>query len=146
MDWAISGVWGDENMPNIKEETPFFGTFLAAPITLLEPMRELGVLKKAWVSLNVKGSGNVGVEYSLDQEHFVPVEQDKRSGLFGPIEELAYKRNLFLKVHMRTEPILHSGEEKVQNLAILFEGQSSQVGNGGGFDVGVFVLPNSKPF
>ena len=69
MDWVISGIWGDENMPPIELlESELFGTRVSPIIDISPAIEKLGVIRSGGISwrTNLAKYSKLDVAYSLD--------------------------------------------------------------------------------
>ncbi len=133
MNWVISGIWGDENMPDVELwEIPLFGTYVSEPVQVEEDTEEVWVKSKATLSEQSK----LELEYSVKKSPFEGLPYDDTQRLFGPIEEIRRKSSLQFKVHMRTGSVV--SEDVLETLELVMRGVRPVQSDG--IDVGVMVI------
>lgn len=69
MEWEISGIWGDENMPDVELlRSELFGTRISPVIDTTEAIEELGEIRSGNMSwrANFPKYSVLDIEYSLD--------------------------------------------------------------------------------
>lgn len=105
MEWAVSGVWGDENMPGIEFlETSLFGTRETLVIDITEAIEYLGTIRSGrlyWES-NRPEHSYVEVEYSIDGgKTFIKMPYRIRGYGWGALSGVHNDMELVIRTHLR---------------------------------------------
>ena len=101
MNWEVSGVWGDENMPDVELlQTDLFGTRVSPIIDIQPAIDSLGVIRSGtvWWESNWARYSWVDAEYSLDGGKTYNRPEGPRKLLYGVHNNM----ELRLKIHLRS--------------------------------------------
>lgn len=115
MNWEVSGIWGDKNMPAIELlQTEFFGTRVS-PILDIQPAIEyLGTIRSGtvWWESNWARYSWIDIEYSIDGGETFEEPYGQKRLLYGVHNDMKLK----FKIHLRSGIVDILPSDKIEML------------------------------
>lgn len=101
IDWGKSGVWGDENTPDVSESiVPIFGTRISPIVDLSSCLEKLGDIRSGWAVWLGDEPENTSLEIDISVDGGQTFRQVKQR---EPIPECHSEMELVIRQRLRSQ-------------------------------------------